>query len=305
MLLLLACSRAPATPPAPAAAPPGNPTPGNPMLSVRGAAIEVHLPAGVDDPQRTELLDWVTKSADAVGAWYGGFPVPTLRLDVALTDGDRVGFATTWPGQPPHIDLPVGRGARTDQLDRDWILVHEMTHLAFPPVADEHHWLEEGLATYLEPWERVAVGRLSPELAWHDFVRDVPQGQTGQGLDHDGSWAATYWGGALYCLLADLAIREQTGNRLGLRDAVTAIAKSTGGMFHGGVHDLGPVLAIGDQATGTAALTDTWVRLRDPPPPVDLAKLWADLGVELSGDTVRFRDDAPKAAIRKAIAPVP
>jgi hypothetical protein len=34
---------------------------------------------------------------------------------------------------------------------------------------------------------------------------------------------------------------------------------------------------------------------------VDLDKLWRQLGVEKKGDTVIFHDDAPDAAIRKAI----
>lgn len=295
--LPLACAR-PTPTPAPAPA-------GPPRIEVHGAAIDVVLPADLGEPQRSDVLAWVRDSADSVGRWYGGFPAPALRLDVSLVDGAGVGFATTWPGRPPHVDLPIGRRVDPDALARDWILVHELTHLAFPPVADRHHWVEEGLATYLEPWERVAAGRLAPELAWHDFVRDLPQGLGPVGLDHDGSWAATYWGGALWCLLADLRAREATGNQRGLRDAVVAIARETGGMGPGGVHDLGEVLAIGDRAVGAPALTDTWRALADRRDPVDLDAIWKDLGVALAGDTVRFDDAAPDAAIRRAIAPPP
>lgn len=281
------------------------PAPQNPMMTVRGGLIEVALPAEVVDPQRTEILDWVRASADSVGAWYGGFPVPTLRIDVRMTGGEGIGYGTTWAGMPPHIDLPVARGARTADLDRDWVLVHELTHLAFPPVSDQHHWIEEGLATYFEPWERVAAGRLDPALAWHDFVRDLPKGlPNGVGLDERATWASTYWGGALYCLLADLEIRARTGDRLGLRDAAIAMAAG-GGMSKGGIHDLEPVLAIGDAAVGVPALTETWRRLAEHPADIDLAPIWRDLGVELRGDTVVFDDAAPRAATRRAIAPIP
>lgn len=40
-------------------------------------------------------------------------------------------------------------------------------------------------------------------------------------LDRTHTWARTYWGGALYCLVADVGIREQTDNR---RPAVRPIA---------------------------------------------------------------------------------
>jgi hypothetical protein len=286
------------------------PAPGREHLVVDLAQIEVVFPPAYGEEQRVETLDWIRASAQAVSLWYGTFPVRTLRIDVSLRDTARVGPATTWPGGssgPPHISLGVGKLARKPAFDEDWILVHELTHLAFPPVAARHHWIEEGLATYLEPWARVAAGRLRPEIAWHDFVRDLPQGlpQPGErGLDQTSTWASTYWGGALYCLLADLAIRERTGNQLGLRDAVRAIAQG-GGMSQGGVQDLAKVLAVGDAAVGGRELTATWERMRDEPVQVDLDELWGGLGVQRVAGTVRFDDRAPKAAIRKAIATVP
>jgi hypothetical protein len=283
------------------------PAPSREVLAVDRVQIEVIIPADLEAAQRTEMLEWIRASAQTVSLWYGTFPVQSLRIDVSSREGGRVGPATTWPGgerSPPHISLGVGKSARKLAFDRDWILVHELTHLAFPPVAARHHWIEEGLATYLEPWARVAAGRLSPEVAWHDFVRDLPQGLSDQGPDETATWASTYWGGAVYCFLADLAIRERTGNQLGLRDAVRAIAQG-GGMSRGGARDLAQVLAVGDAAVGGRELAATWERLRDEPVQVDLDKLWTELGVKRVGDTVQFDDSAPKAAIRKAIAPVP
>ena len=49
------------------------------------------------------------------------------------------------------------------------------------------------------------------------------------GMDQTPTWGRTYWGGALYCLQADVAIREQTANRVGLQTALRAILKETGG----------------------------------------------------------------------------
>jgi hypothetical protein len=273
-------------------------------LSVGGAAIDVVLPTDLADPAKAEFLGFVTRSADTVAQWYGTFPVQALRIDVSWEDGGKVGFATTWPGRPPHIDLALGRTADRASFDRDWVLVHEMTHLAFPPVDGRHHWIEEGLATYLEPWARVAAGRLAPETAWFEFARVLHQGLSKDGLDHDGSWASTYWGGAVYAFAADLEIRRRTGNQKGLRDAVQAIAKG-GGMWGGGVQDLAGVLAVGDAAVGVPVLTETWRAMGDGPVAMDLPETWAALGVVRKGDAVTFDETAPEAAIRKAIAPVP
>ena len=36
-----------------------------------------------------------------------------------------------------------------------------------------------------------------------------------KGLDYTHTWGRTYWGGAIFCLLADIEIRQQTNNKNG------------------------------------------------------------------------------------------
>jgi hypothetical protein len=106
-----------------------------------------------------------------------------------------------------------------------------MVHLALPSVADKHHWIEEGIATYVEPIARVEAGNLDVETVWLELVEGLPQGlpQSGDaGLDYTHTWGRTYWGGALFCLLADLEIRRATANKFGLRDALRAIVSAGG-----------------------------------------------------------------------------
>jgi len=64
---------------------------------------------------------------------------------------------------------------------------------------------------------RVRTGGLTAVEVWGDLVRGLPNGlpEAGdRGLDLTPTWSRTYWGGALYWLLADVAIRERTGNRV-------------------------------------------------------------------------------------------
>ena len=49
-----------------------------------------------------------------------------------------------------------------------------------------------------------------------------------RGLDRTRTWGRTYWGGALFCLMADVEIRKQTGNRVGLQDALRTILSAGG-----------------------------------------------------------------------------
>ena len=75
--------------------------------------------------------------------------------------------------------------------------------LAFPDVADEHHWIEEGIATYVEPIAALRSATLHPKKIWADMLHGMPKGEPepfDKGLDHTHTWGRTYWGGALFCL---------------------------------------------------------------------------------------------------------
>jgi hypothetical protein len=164
--------------------------------------------------------------------------------------------------------------------------------------------MEEGLATYVEPIARVRIGNLRAQQVWSDLVRDLPQGlpEPGdRGLDFTPTWARTYWGGALFCFLADVEIRRRTSNAHGLEDGLRAILEAGGSIEHD--WELERALRIGDQATGVPVLKNLYDKMRADPSPVDLETLWKELGIERQGRSVRFDDDAPLAAIRKAIMP--
>jgi len=42
-------------------------------------------------------------------------------------------------------------------------------------VDERHHWIEEGIATYVEPIARIHAGHLKAERMWFDLVRDMPK----------------------------------------------------------------------------------------------------------------------------------
>jgi hypothetical protein len=272
------------------------------VMQVPGGTIDITLP---DDPMKlssAQLLAWVKDSATAVSTYYGHFPVPHLTLRIRAGRGSGVGNGVTYPRGGGLIVITVGKDADVDDLNDDWVLTHEMTHLAFPNMADEHHWIEEGLATYVEPVARAQVGQLPVVAVWRQFINLMPQGEPKDGdagLDHTPTWGRTYWGGAMFCLLADVEIRTRTKNRKGLQDALRAI------LDHGGVisedWDIETALSIGDKATGTTVLEDLYGKMRDKPAPVDLDQMWKRLGLGMHNGKVTFNDRAADSAIRRAI----
>jgi len=274
-------------------------------VKVRGGVLQVDFAEGqLDQPQ--DILRRIQSAASAVETYYGRFPVPRVRILVVPVAGRRgVVQGTTWgdmAGFPGMTRLRVGEHTTDEDLRDDWTTTHELVHMGFPTLPDDQHWMEEGLAVYVEPLARVMTGELKASQVWHDVMRDMHQGEPGagdEGLDHTHSWGRTYWGGAMFCLVADVAIREKTRNRKGLRDALRAIVE------HGGTidqnWDLAKALAIGDAATGTHVLTEQYAKWKDKPVTVDLGSMWAELGIKSDRDQVLLVPDAPLANIREAI----
>ena len=253
-----------------------------------------------------DLLEWVRSAAGAVVHYYGHFPVPHLTLRIRAGRRNGVSHGVTYAKGGGLINVAVGAGTEIDALKDDWVLTHEMIHLAFPSMAENHHWIEEGISTYVEPVARAQVGQIPVAEVWKQFILDMPKGQPAagdQGLDQTPTWGRTYWGGAMFCLVADVQIRERTRNRKGLQDSLRAI------LNHGGVisqdWDIERAFAIGDRATGTNVLQSLYKEMRDKPAPVDLDQIWQKLGVALENGEVVFNDHAVDAAIRRAIVSPP
>ena len=272
-------------------------------LSICGATIEVRFHGDTNVAMRNDLLNWVHRAGDAVCIYYGKFPVPHLRLDVRVGGGSGVHGGVTYPEGGGYISIALGADTTVAQLNDDWMLTHEMIHLAFPSMARKHHWIEEGISVYVEPVARVQAGQLSAERMWHDVMRDMPQGEPEEddrGLDNTHTWGRTYWGGAIYCLVADIHIRQQTHNRKGLQDALRGILTAGGNIAED--WEIERTLKMGDEATGTTVLVDLYHQMRDQPEPVDLASLWTQLGIQPEPNgTVALLAGAPLAAVRTAI----
>jgi hypothetical protein len=262
-------------------------------VSWRGSAADIGRPG---------LIEWIERSATIVSGYYGGFPLDAVALQVSSGEGDRVMNGRTFGAPHALIEMKVGRQVSAQSLHEDWVLVHEMTHLALPEVSDEQNWLAEGLATYVEGIARVQAGNMSDTALWSEYFADMRKGLPGkddQGLDRTHTWARTYWGGALFCLIADVRIRERTGNQRGLQDALRAINRAGGGMAQRWPAER--IFATGDEATGTRVLSDLYAAMKDKPYAPDLPALWSDLGVVAGDGGVRFDDSARLAAVRRAI----
>ncbi|HEY1960116.1 MAG TPA: hypothetical protein VGH28_31120 [Polyangiaceae bacterium] len=263
--------------------------------------VEVALLPGRMDHDE-DVVAWVAKSARAVASFYGRFPIARLLVVVHPTTGDAVDEGRTLGNGGAAIDIDVGEHATTKTLERDWVLIHEMIHTALPNLDARHRWLEEGLASYLEPLVRVRAGMKSEDDLWRDWIVGMPNGlpEAGdQGLDRTDTWGRTYWGGALFCLLADVEIRTETHGSKSLDDALRGIVDAGGNV--GTAWTIDRVVDVGDAAIGADTIRVLYMKHARSAVAVDLDALWRRLGVAWNGHAVTYDDTAPLAAVRRAM----
>ena len=273
-------------------------------VEMGGGVIEVTFGEGQFDLPRQKIVDWVALCARAVSSYFGRYPVSHASLEIQMAQGRRgVSGGVTNGDGGARTRIRVGQHSTEDDLKRDWILTHEFVHYGFPSMDRDRHWIEEGSATYVEPIARAAIKVLPVEKVWGDMVRDMPQGLPAagdQGLDRTHTWGRTYWGGALFCLLADVRIREKTQCRKGLIDALRAINHAGGNVAND--WPIERALQMGDKATGGKVLMTLYGEMGSKPMEVDLPDLWRQLGVERQGGQITFHSDAHLARVRSAIS---
>ena len=277
----------------------------NAKFQVQGAKIDVSFAPGTSELSlnRAQLLNWIEKAAHAVADYYQGFPVSSLNITINPRSGSRIG-GQAFSGEKPMVLITVGKQAQLFHLEKDWVLVHEMVHLAFPSVYRKHHWIQEGLATYIEPIVRVRAGLMTEKEAWHWMLTGMPKGlpeSKDKGLDNTNTWGRRYWGGALFSLLADQRIREQSHSRYDIGDALRGIVNAGYNMQSDDLWPLDKILTIGDKATKTNALISLYNEHKDTPIHTGLQKMWIRLGVRLEDGKVKFNDNSPQANLRHAL----
>jgi len=264
-----------------------------------GAEVTIALSPSLSQ-KRADVLEWTHRAADAVTAYYGRFPVPSVRIAVAPRSGEPVNSGSEHEGR--RIIIHLDPGATRENLLHDWMLTHEMFHLGFPSLNRKYHYMEEGLSDYLEPLARARKGQVTAQRAWKDFVDGMPQGLPGPGdggLDGTHAWGKTYWGGCIFWLLVDLDIRQQTGNAKRLDDAIRAIVQAGG--TGGEDWPLEKMMAIGDRATGTGSIAKIHQLVGPAAYDPQLDRLWQRLGVREQGGLIAFDESAPLATIRRSM----
>ncbi len=274
-------------------------------VDLPGARLDVILlgaPLAMGDAAE---VAWIRGAGACVAGLFGRFPVDATLFAVPVTGAEGVVFGRVMSLAGASVVLLFGDRTGAEAAHDDWVVVHELFHLGCPSFVGEGHWLEEGLATYYEPILRERAGWMTEQELWAHFAREMPRGLRRGGepasLEEREDIDSTYWGGALFALLADVAIRESSHGARSLDDAMRAALAVEGDATHAA--RVADFLRTGSAAAGDRELDAVYEAWAVRGESVDLDGLWHRLGLEvLTGGAVRLRDDAPLSAVRRAIA---
>ena len=122
------------------------------------------------------LRGWIERSARIVAAYYTRFPAPLAELRIRAAPGEGVRGGRTTNDSGLMIQVTVGRDSTAEDLAADWVLVHEMVHLALPEIGRRHNWLAEGLAVYVEGIARAQSGNRDIADVWAEYRHSMPLG---------------------------------------------------------------------------------------------------------------------------------
>jgi hypothetical protein len=273
-------------------------------LKVEDATLRLVVLDGALDRSFDELATWVTQAAQGVADFFGRPPASrTLVVLAPLPDRHGIPFGKMLPANAPGVIVLIGEHTQPKELTDDWVLVHELFHVGTPSFIGEGKWYDEGLATYYEPLIRARLGWYSQAGVWHEFLTNMPRGldaMTRRGLEHPARYSDTYWGGGLFCLLADVEVYRNNRGILELEEGVRRVFHSGGDASQ--VWTLERALAVADKSFEQPVLARLAEAHAQHGAPVDLAGLFRDLGVSLGPkDEVRFDDNAPLAGYRRQL----
>ena len=270
-------------------------------ISAPGAEIDLVRIGTLPKLGEPGLVRWARDAAACVAQLFGHFPVKRASVFVVpVKNADEVVFGKVLSLGGPAVLALTGEDLVEGDIHEDWVLVHEMMHLGAPTFNGPLRWLGEGTATYYEALLRTRSGWRTPKALWGEFARSMPRGVAAKGherpLDEGEDIDDVYWGGALFLWNADVRLREKGSS---LDDVMRGVLAEGGDGTQ--VWSIERFVASAARITHTNVIGDLYDAHGRGAAPIDLPKLLADLGIEGAGDAVRFHDDAPLAAIRKAI----
>ena len=255
----------------------GTPIAGDPELTLV-------LPAGDMAIPQEQLSAWVSAVAEGNRRFWGGSPAKGGLVVLVPSSRGGIPFGRVLSLGGAVVTVLVGRDATTQDLYDDWVLVHEFLHLGTPLMRDTGAWLNEGIATFYEPTLRTRAGWKSEDEVWREWISMMPRGLNAMaesGLQNGGR-GGTYWGGALFVLMAEIESLQASGGKIGFSDCLRKVLADGGDVTV--KWQTRRLLGACDALLGKPAILPLADQHIPKGTAMTLENLWRRLGVSMAAD---------------------
>lgn len=184
------------------------------------ATLDFDWRARFSATEQHQLRHWIQDTQSGLERLVGDTGLDTRLVFYRQSSASGpVPWAETIRSIPQGVRLYVDPRHGSERLYADWTAAHELSHLVLPYLGPESSWFAEGFASYMQYRVLHAMGRLSAEAAQDTYMshvrearRDYPYPhrpfvQAAGSLRRTGLYSVMYWGGSVYFLRVDRALR--------------------------------------------------------------------------------------------------
>jgi hypothetical protein len=286
---------------------------GESLLYARGdQVLEIELRSGLSGQRRTEVIEWVRGTADALTLVYGRWPRDRWRVRVSTYDSrgrDPVPWGQVNRGSPDVVSFYIDPGASQRQLETNWTAYHEFSHLLIPYRGWGDMWFSEGLASYYQNLLQARHGIFDEREMWQRLYDGFMRGRTNHRPDlnleelsprmrESRSFMRVYWSGAWYFFRADLELRLRSGGKQSLDTALAQLNLCCADTSMSARR----IAAQLDKLTGQELFLPLFGQVSDSYSLPPFEEQFAELGIEVVDGNVRLDEAHEQAAVRRAIA---
>lgn len=261
---------------------------------------------------RRNLSDWARFISRSLLQVYGRWPREQWRMTVApasATGEDPIPWAQVHRDDINTIEFFVSPLASTTSLNQAWTGYHELAHLLIPYRGWGDAWFSEGLATYYQNILQARAGILTEQEMWQNVYEGLLRGQADSGFNDkplrevsdalrtEGGFMRVYWSGAWYFLQADVRLRQQSGGKLSLDNALSKLNLCCANRTMS-VPQIVAQLDLSNEVILFGYLYQAAVESRQIPP---FERLFASLGITARNGVLTLQQHGPGARLRREI----
>ena len=207
-------------------------------FALAGGTIRIAMPSALAVTTQEKLVRWIRAGFNALSLAYGRLPVGEVQvlLFPVGANNEAVPWGEVKRGGGDAVHLYVDETRSESDLNADWVLVHELSHLLHPYLIAADGWLSEGIASYYQNVLRARAGLLTGPRAWEkldagfqrgekQFDPDMRLFENTRKMMRERQYMRVYWSGAAIAMIGDVELRRLSGGTQSLDTLLAEIAR--------------------------------------------------------------------------------